>query len=109
MSTTDTRTSDVEEVVDQIVNWNVAFSEKKITAEDYLINLGNTLTSFREKLREDWENEPMTKEHYANITAKAVADERERILALLPPKDSGFNLCLERVYPALTPPKQTNK
>lgn len=40
-------------------------------------------------------------------TSLAVEKERERILSLLPPKDTGFNLCLERVYQALSPHSDT--
>lgn len=35
----------VEATVDKIVDLNVLFSERKITAEDYLIQLGNLLTT----------------------------------------------------------------
>lgn len=56
MSTTDTRTSDVEEVVTQLLDWNPPFSGDR---EELQKLYRQTLTSFREK---------------------AVAEERARIL-----------------------------
>lgn len=46
-------------------------------------------------------------ENVKKAIALAVEKERERILSLLPPKDTGFNLCLERVYQALSPHSDT--